>query len=289
MFKINKFNYIKMKIYIVFSPTRSANSSIFKLLKDNNRLPAINTHDLQSLSIYDSETKFLLKILQKNFPNLKIDKIGECLQVDFDDSYMHKFWNILKLKNELKIITSLRHPIQKSISSFLNTHSIEYIQKYVNISKYSDLTICNLPDELDYLEDYLEKEYLDILDITEIYNELHRNIMHEYMEYYRILSTIFNVTYMSFTETSQHRIINPNLEIFTFKYESIDSVRLNLIKFLKLKTNILIPNGSSKNKKYIFDPKYTIDDIHDILETYAKQHFINFNTMINMSKFNYKV
>lgn len=278
-----------MKIYIVFSPTRSASSSIFKLLKDNNRLPAIYTNDCKSLSIYDTETGSLLKLLQNksNFPNLKIDKIGECLQVDFDDSYMHKFWNILKLKNELKIITSLRNPINRSISSFLNTHSIDYIQKYVNISKYSDLTICNLPDELDYLEDYLEKEYLDILDITELYDTMYRNIMHEYMEYYRILSTIFNVTYISFTETSQHRIIDPNLEIFTFKYESLDSVRPNLIKFLKLKTNILIPREGSKNKKYIFDPKYTIDNIHDILETYAKQHFINFNTMINMSKFNF--
>lgn len=281
-----------MKIYIVFSPTRSASSSIFKLLKDNNRLPAIYTNDCKSLSIYDTETKFLLKILQKNFPDLKINKIDECLQVDFDDSYMHKFWNILKLKNELKIITSLRHPIQKSISSFLNTHSIEYIKKYVNISKFSDLTICNLPDKFDYLEDYLEKEYLDILDITEFYDTMHRNLMHEYMEYYRILSTIFNVTYMSFSETSQHRIIDPNLEIFTFKYESIDLIRLNLLKFLKLKTNILIPHGThegSKNKKYIFDPKYTIDDIYIMLEEYAKKNFINFNTMINMSRFNYKV
>ena len=278
-----------MKIYIVFSPTRTASSSIFKLLKDNNRLPAIHTHDCKSLSIYETETGFLLKILQNksNFPDLKINKMGECLQVDFDDSYMHKFWNLIKIKNELKIITSLRNPIQKSISAFLNTHSIDYIQKYVNISKYSDLTICNLPDELDYLEDCLEKEYLDIPDITKIYDKLYRNIMHEYMEYYRILSTIFKITYMSFSETSQHRIIDPNLEIFTFKYESLDSVRPNLIKFLKLKTNVLIPNQNNKNKIYIFDPKYTIDEMHDILETYAKQHFINFNTIINMNKFNF--
>lgn len=280
-----------MKIYIVFSPTRTASSSIFKLLKDNNRLPAIYTNDCKSLSIYDTETGSLFKLLQSksNFPDLKINKMGESLQVDFDDLYMHKFWNILKLKNELKIITSLRHPISRSISSFLNTHSIDYIKKYVNISKFSDLTICNLPDEFDYLEDYLEKEYLDIHYITEFYDTMHRNLMHEYMEYYRIFSTIFNVTYMSFTETSQHRIIDPNLEIFTFKFESIDLIRLNLLKFLKLKTNILIPNEESKNKKYIFDPKYTIDEIHDILEEYAKKNFINFNTMINMSKFNYKV
>lgn len=280
-----------MKIYIVFSPTRTASSSIFKLLKDNNRLPAIYTNDCKSLSIYDTETGSLLKLLQNksNFANLKINKMGECLQVDFDDLYMHKFWNILKSKHELKIITSLRNPINQSISSFLNTHSIDYIKKYVNISKFSDLTICNLPDEFDYLEDYLEKEYLDIHYITELYDTMYRDIMHEYMEYYRILSTIFNVTYMSFTETSQHRIIDPNLEIFTFKFESLDSVRPNLIKFLKLKTNILIPNETSKNQKYIFDPKYTIDEIHDILEEYAKKNFINFNTMINMSRFNYKV
>ena len=144
-----------------------------------------------------------------------------------------------------------------------------------------------MPDELDYLEDCLEKEYLDIPDITKIYDKLYRNIMHEYMEYYRILSTIFKITYMSFSETSQHRIIDPNLEIFTFKYESLDSVRPNLIKFLKLKTNVLIPNQNNKNKIYIFDPKYTIDEMHDILETYAKQHFINFNTIINMNKFNF--
>ena len=278
-----------MKIYIVFSPTRTASSSIFKLLKDNNRLPAIFTNDCKSLSIYDTETGSLLKLLQ-NTTDFKINKIDEYLQVDFDDSYMHKFWSILKSKHELKIITCLRHPISRSISSFLNTHSIEYIKKYVNISKYSDLSICNLPDEFDYLEDYLEKEYIDIHFITELYDTLHRNLMNEYMEYYRILSTIFNITYMSFTETSQHRIIDPNLEIFIFKYESIDAVRLKLLKFLKLKTNVLIPNEDSKlNKKYIFDPKYTADDIYIILEEYAKKNFINFITMINMSRFNYKV
>ena len=130
-----------MKIYIVFSPSRTASSSIFKLLKDNNRLPAIHTHDCKSLSIYDTETGTLVKILQSktNFPNFQINKIGESFKIDFDDSYMHKFWDILKLKHELKIITSLRDPIQRSISSFLNTHSIEHINKYVNISKYSDL------------------------------------------------------------------------------------------------------------------------------------------------------
>lgn len=288
-----------MKIYIVFSPNGTASSSIFKLLKDNNRLPAIHTHNCKSLTIYDNEQGYLLKMLQNkdNFPDLQIhiNEIAGSFKINFNESFMHKFWNILKKecigkkKHELKIITSLRHPINRSISSFFSINNIEYIKKYVNISKYSDLTICNLPDEFDYLEPYLEKNYLDIDDITELYDKLYRNLMYEYMEYYKILNTIFNVTYMSFTETNQHRIIDPSLEIFTFKYESIDLIRIPLQKFLKLKTNTLIPCENSRlDKTYIFDNKYTIDNIHTILEEYAKQKFINFNTMIYMNKFHYK-
>jgi hypothetical protein len=280
-----------MKIYIVFSPSRTASLSIFKLLKDNNRLPAIHTHDLQSLSIYDTETGTLSKIFNKDFANLNINKTGDLLNVNFPNLYMHKFWNLIKIKNELKIITCFRHPIDRSISSFLNIHSIEYIQKYVNISKYSDLNISNLPNNLNYLESYLDREYLDIDDIIKIYDKLYRNIIHEYMEYYRILITIFNIVYTSFNEDYQHKIYD-NIELFTFKYESIDLIRINLIKFLKLKTNVVIPDGThvtDGTQNFVFDPKYKIEEIRDILETYSKQNFIDFKTMLNMKKFNFLV
>ena len=121
-------------MYIVAAPSKSGTTSFFKLLTDNNKLPALQTHDLWHFNVHDRPDGEFTLYMQKNHPGCMSPPKG----YDYDVQNMGVVSYHVVLKNDMKddffrhvkrrakVLRTGRDPYSRAVSAFL--HWCQYRQ-----------------------------------------------------------------------------------------------------------------------------------------------------------------
>lgn len=121
-------------MYIVAAPSKSGTTSFFKLLTDNNRLPALQTHDLWHFNVHDRPDGEFTLYMQKNHPGCMTPPKGYDYEVHNSGvvSYHVVLKNDMKddffkyVKRRAKVLRTSRDPYSRAVSAFL--HWCQYRQ-----------------------------------------------------------------------------------------------------------------------------------------------------------------
>ena len=260
-------------MYIVCAPSKSATTSFFKLLTQQNKFPVIQTHDLWHFNIHDVPNGQFISHLRVNFEDCvkTVAYFDEAIQwgsghfdtclLTLTGDHHQRFFELIK-SYKPKFLFPLRDPYQRSVSAFL--HWCQYKQI---LNEMKSTSKCQNPlhfltqyhgdhDPIDDMKfDLMIKmvkivktncKLLQLEDLAELYEEYFfkpNKLMSEYIHIDIMLERHF-----------------PEENVLKFKINCFD--KNVILKILDIPLDVQIPVERDKTKvKYIFD-----HDVEDVFE-----------------------
>jgi len=121
---------------IVFCPRKTGSASISRSWARSSGSPTIHTHDLKYLVVTDIKGSMFLKYVQDNF-NKNLSFVN-----DLDDQHIEytiiprgDLDGIFKFFESFKIVTSIRHPLPRRISQFVQDLTLDQVNAVIDSTK----------------------------------------------------------------------------------------------------------------------------------------------------------
>lgn len=262
-------------MYIVAAPSKSGTTSFFKLLTDNNKLPAIQTHDLWHFNVHDTHDSEFTKYMQEKHPgcittpkfyDYNVENNNICsyhivLKNDMKDDFF-KY-----IKRHAKVLRITRDPYSRAVSAFL--HWCQYRQVLNELGQEETppgkpLDILLKTDTSKMTFDLMikmvnrikqKKQLLNIEDLTEIFES-----------YFFIPGRLL----------AEYKFLDYMLETNLPKPKSFKSIKTSnyntreVLRFLGITISTNIPRERDRHgcTQYIFD--LPVDEVFDYLLDFIK-------------------
>lgn len=262
-------------IYIVYGPSKTGTTSLFKMLTDNNKFPCIQTHnEMMNIGIHDAKNSIFSEHLHKHFQkyiksSIEFDKdinynempsISYSLYFEYDYEILAKFLKFLRTF-ELKMISAYRDPVERSISAFLHWLDKDALKQHLLITFGKDSMDENM--ELSKLnhrpyELILSKKNLNVEDCLKIYNEIfEESLMYEYICASFNYKVHFGIDlYLKKNENYSIKS-SEGCQLFYYKLSEVNMIQESMYKFLDISKDYELPiERNYKNRKnYLIDPE----------------------------------
>ena len=277
-------------IYIVYAPSKSGTTSLFKALTDNKCFPAIQTHDdFTDIGIHDAsaETEFVRYIRMHFAPFLKsptefdenitwqTDHYSCALFFDTHEIQRLKFIEYIK-RHDVKFITPLRNPISRSISAMIHWLDIKAIEALYqrklrrsldlnNIQAHDLIKLNHMPIEM-ILSRYSVNKTLSNKDVCDIYNSIfHDDLYREYTNVFYNLKKHFNFNIN--LEHKLHQCISQSQHsLFVYRLEDLTSIIPVLYEYVNIGDTYEFPHERNKHKRPQYIYKGNINELSEFIK-----------------------
>lgn len=291
-------------IYLVYGPSKSGTTSLYKALTDNSMFPCMQGHgEFSQVGIHDSlEDSGFTSRIKREFPGMvketkEREKGIEYSNKDFKSYVLHfpskidivRFFEILR-RFSIKIVSPFRDPYDRSISAmvhWLDQRSIESL--YMNKTK-KKLDLTNITDEdismLEHgpIEKFLtaikQNGELSLNDVSQIYKETFQDdLLREYICVYYNLRTHFgfNVCLNDrlFYKTSKEK---NDWHFFTYRLENLSQVMDAVYDYLGLPNEYVFPHSRDKTKREEYIIKNPLEDV--VKQLKDQKHALSYPSIV---------
>jgi hypothetical protein len=263
-------------IYIIFGPSKTGTTSLYKLLLQKKLFPILYTHDMKKISITDHKFNTLEwqlgSIGKKNrVNNLSINLIEYCIEVD-NKSHLIE---ILK-QNFITMINTFRNPIDRRMSQLFHTLSYENLLE--KTGKHDVRVINEFFVECNVLKYAIKKvreigHLLTIMELNYIIDEWFSD-----EQPYELID--FKNTYNDFFKDHNN--------VFSYNFDLDNLNTKSLMQFLNLPENtILLKERDMMKKQYLIAGN--LADIKDYVKSYMlkssklQKMITNYNLIIKIN------
>jgi hypothetical protein len=207
-----------MILYIIFSIAKTGTTSLFSLLSSQF---VVRTHNFENFEFHN---------MKKLHPKYPMDFTGN----------MDKLNEIATRFREIRVIGSFRHPLKRRISQYLHSLNIDMF------IAGPDLTCPILRDALVF---YLKNNRKYTLEETKaIFKAKYCNeLPTEYINYINKLKILLKVDAILNTPLATIYANKPT-KVFLYKLECIKDIQPQLLEFLGLPQNTVIPRELDRKK-----------------------------------------
>jgi len=163
---------------IVFCPRKTGSASISRSWARSSGSPTIHTHDLKYLVVTDIKGSMFLKYVQDNF-NKNLSFVN-----DLDDQHIEytiiprgDLDGIFKFFESFKIVTSIRHPLPRRISQFVQDLTLDQVNAVIDSTKTSKTLLT-----LQQVSEIFQKRYItnDTREFSEFFDCMYEFVMPDF-------------------------------------------------------------------------------------------------------------
>ena len=232
---------------LVYSSHKTSTQSILNTLKNNN-YKVLHIHTIKHLiSNYIDNVEYTNNVLYENTLN-----------------------KLNKRKKKLKIITCLRNPKERLLSSFFQTYYNDHIT-YLNIKPENTIiNTKNLKELHDfYIENISNLPNESLFEIFDLFNINYNDIIYKsyYYFYENDLIELYIIKYDNVIKNTNYYlsyVLNINLNIHKIIKSNISELKPYYIKYVNLKKKI---QNNTVINKYIYIKYKDIYDIYNNILT----------------------
>jgi hypothetical protein len=252
-------------LFIIFGPSKTGTTSVYKLLLENKMFPILYTHDMKKISVTDNKFNTLEWKLsnigkKKRYNDISPGIIEYCIEI-------YKSEPLIRLLKEydIKLIQTLRDPLLRRISQIFHTLSYQNILEKSGTHNIYNINSDNIDCKiLKYAIKYIQ-EHKELLHIGQleyiIDNFFNQNTPYEYIDYFNTFDSFFKD--------------NNNILIFTIHLSNIDEQAL--MKFLGLSITKTL-----NKERDMLDLQYIVEGHILYLKDYVMNYMKNKDTIKQM-------
>jgi hypothetical protein len=274
-------------MYIVYSPSKTGTTSIFKLLTDNSKFPALQIHgEMMNIGCHDKKNSSFTNYIMEHFSIYVKDPIEFDDTINYGSKYisygiyfngdyeqLYKFLKYIK-GYSTKIITCYRDPVYRSISALLHWLDRDALDRHLQVTDGGPIN--HYPYSL-----ILNEEKLTAEKCLEIYYKIFdQSLMYEY------LCVLFNIKmhygiHLYLKKNESFNIKNSEgCNLFYYRLDKIDEIKDEIYNFFDINKDYSYPKERdyTKRKNYLINP----DIVKNYILNNISYEFLKNNITIHM-------
>jgi len=233
-------------IHLLFGVSKTGTTSISNLLFNAHKFPIIYTYDMSNISVTDHKSGELEQKLNNISKRLKYKEFSDdiveyTIYVSNDIKQQQNLKNILDAY-DIKMIGTIRNPLDRRISQLFHTIS------YENVNKKKINPNCKIVQYMNMHNNNLNKEQVKYIVDTFFSDD----IPYEYIEYFKTLK------FYDFKQT------------FFIHLEDFETKKQELFTYLEIPENTILPKERDMMKR-----EYAIDTNLKEMRTYVIDYMSN--------------